>query len=66
MSKRQTLRSRWNEQPDLDCTTCWKRKECERAEEGTFCTQWARTEPEAREPDPNDQWRAGEPAEFEG
>lgn len=66
MSKKRGLKSRWDDRPDLDCTTCWQRKTCERAEEGTFCSRWARTEPEPQGTDPNALWRTGEDVEFEG
>lgn len=66
MSKKRTLKPRWDDTPDLDCTTCCRRKTCERAEEGTFCSSWARREAEAKGSDPNELWRTGADVEFEG
>lgn len=47
-----------------DCSTCIKRKECERYRENSFCTQWAAKEPEPAGPDPNELWKRGEEVAF--
>lgn len=46
--------------PDMDCCTCWQRKTCEQAKEGTFCTRWASREPAPEGEDPNELWMRGE------
>lgn len=48
--------------PAADCGTCWKKKDCPRAQEGTFCTSWASREPKARGVNPADEWERGGPA----
>ena len=51
--------------PDLDCGVCIYRKECDRAEEISFCSRFRSKEFEPPEGvDPNDLWRRGEPVEF--
>lgn len=66
MSRKRTMKPRWNEQPDLDCTTCAERQTCERAEEGSFCSRWHRREPAPEGQDPNEVWRQGGEVDFEG
>lgn len=48
----------------VGCETCWKRKECARYAEGSFCGEWASKEPEVKGEDPNELWRRGEEVEF--
>ena len=47
-----------------DCTTCILRKDCEQAEENSFCTKYKSRDGEIRLPDPNDLWMRGEEVEF--
>lgn len=47
-----------------DCSTCVRRKGCERAAQDSFCTKWQGREPEKREPDPNALWEQGGEVEF--
>ena len=47
-----------------DCASCRKRDSCEEAREGYFCAMWQSREPEIKGPDPNEQWRGGEDADF--
>ena len=44
----------------VGCETCWKRKECARYAEGSFCGEWASKEPEVKGEDPNEKWRRGD------
>lgn len=48
-----------DKRPILDCATCWKRDKCERAQEGTFCTEWQSKEPKERHPTPDELWETG-------
>lgn len=50
--------------PAADCGTCWKKKDCPRAQEGTFCTSWASRDPaeKQRGANPADEWERGGPA----
>ena len=60
--------------PILDCASCWKRDVCERAQEGTFCTEWQSKGPSAAHGGtsphrggmtPDELWEAGaEPGEM--
>ncbi len=59
--KRATARPAVSQGPDIDCTTCIQREECERYAEGTYCTSWHGREPADRGPDPNEKWRQGDP-----
>ena len=53
--------------PILDCASCWKRDVCERAQEGTFCTEWQSKVPKERHPTPDELWETGaEPGIWEG
>lgn len=49
---------------DVGCETCYRREDCERAAEGSFCGQWASKAPEVKGEDPNELWRRGEEVEF--
>ena len=42
-----------------DCSTCIRRKGCERAAENSYCTRWADREPEPKGADPNEAWERG-------
>lgn len=54
-----------NEGTDVSCETCVLRKKgCEQAQEGSFCTRWQSREPEPRGKDPNQAWLQGEEADF--
>lgn len=44
----------------IGCETCWKRKECARYAEGSFCGEWASKEPAPKGEDPNEKWRRGD------
>lgn len=48
----------------VGCETCWKRKECARYAEGSFCGEWASKEPEVKGEDPNELWQRGEEVDF--
>ena len=48
------------QKPILDCMTCWKRDICERAQEGTFCTEWQSEKPKDKHPTPDELWERGE------
>lgn len=50
--------------PDLDCCVCIHRRECDRAQEGSFCSQFRSKEFVPQGEDPNDLWRRGEEVEF--
>lgn len=54
----------WKPIECVGCETCWKRKECARYAEGSFCGQWASKEPEVKGEDPNEKWRRGEEVDF--
>ena len=47
-----------------DCRTCAQRETCERAQDGTFCPQWRRTDPPDRGESPADRWARGEDVEL--
>ena len=42
------------------CETCTRYRTCDRAEEGTFCTQWQGREARERGESPADAWSRGE------
>lgn len=48
----------------VGCETCWKRKECARYAEGSFCGEWASKAPEVKGEDPNELWQRGEEVDF--
>lgn len=50
--------------PVPGCESCIERDSCAEAENGKFCPKWHSQEPEAREPDPNEQWMRGEDADL--
>ena len=45
---------------DVGCETCYRREDCERAAEGSFCGWWASKAPEVKGEDPNEKWRRGD------
>ena len=56
--------SNQKKQPDLDCCVCIHRKECDRAQEGSFCTRFSSRDFDPRGEDPNDLWKRGEDADL--
>ena len=48
------------EKPEPDCDTCAKRKECDKAQSGRFCTGWRTREEEREGIDPNEAWTRGD------
>ncbi len=54
----------YSEQKDPDCSTCADRKDCARAQEGSFCTRWRREKAQMEGPDPNELWKQGEDVSF--
>ena len=62
--RKKRLKARWDERPDVDCVTCYRRADCDRAAENSFCSMWQSAEPEARGEDPNAGWLRGEDVNF--
>ena len=52
--------------PDLDCSVCIHRDECDSASEGKFCGKFRSKafDPAERGIDPNELWEKGEEVEF--
>ena len=43
-----------------DCALCIRRKGCENAQEGSYCTKYQSREPEPEGEDPNKKWLTGQ------
>lgn len=66
MSRRAGRNGNDVDRADLDCVTCIHRADCERAAEGSFCTQWQSHEVVKTGVDPNEAWKRGDDVDFDG